>query len=70
MTTTRIEMIALTDPAEAGRAAVRNWLALPDNTGLVPVVFTLDQGFDPGYWPRARLEELPEDAWVIYDRAT
>jgi hypothetical protein len=65
----RNEMIAPTDPAAASRAAVSLWLALSDNTGLVPVVFPIGEGFEPGYWPRARLEELPEGAWVIYDRA-
>ena len=68
--TTLNEMIALTtDPAAANRAAVREWLALPDNAGLVPVVFPLAEGLEPGYWPRARIEELPEGAWVVYDRA-
>jgi hypothetical protein len=54
-----------TTPEQAIQAAVQMWLKLKDSTGLVPVVFETDSGFEPGTWPRARLEEMPEGAWIV-----
>lgn len=57
-------------PVDASRAAVRHWLSLQDRTGLVPVVMEAGgNAFSADVWPRASLDELPEGAWVVYDRA-
>lgn len=58
-------------PADANRAALQYWLSLGDNrVGLVPAVFEAGgNSFSAGVWPSGALGELPEGAWVVYDRS-
>lgn len=57
-----------TSPETATAAALQEWLEMRDRTGLVPAVFAVENGFEPGVWPRARLDDLPEGAWVVRAR--
>ena len=57
-----------TSPEAASQAARSAWLEMRDNTGLVPAVFEVEGGFEPGVWPRGRLDDLPEGAWVVLGR--
>lgn len=61
-------IVTHTLPETAAAAAVLSWASRSDRAGLVPAVFESDSGFEPGVWPRARLNELPEGAWVVHAR--